>query len=157
MEKEYRKLENVIPNKKIVGLLSNLRAGRDSELTGMNTYLFQQYITDYIAIKDILKDIAEDEMEHFNLLSNAIVLYGGTPYVANGNGNLWNGGYVNYEQNTEQFLRDDIRDEEKGIKDYTYAISQIDNESVKEMIRGIIEDEQEHKEFLEQALADYMV
>jgi rubrerythrin len=42
------------------------------------------------------------------------------------------------------FLQASIEDEEKGIRDYAEAIQNIDDENLKEAIKGILADEQKH-------------
>lgn len=51
-----------------------------------------------------------------------------------------------------KFLKEDIKDEKKGIKDYGHQASRVKGK-LKPMLKGIQKDEKGHKKKLEHAIA----
>lgn len=78
------------------------------------------------------------------LLGNAIISFGGNPRFTNGQGTPWSSRFINYTQNQQSFLQNNIRAEEIAIASYENAIGQVANESLKQLFREIIEDKRRH-------------
>ena len=130
----------------VVRLLKGLVGGRFGELTLFNTLLFQRMLSQNSNEKlfNALSEIEQEDLKHIELLSNAITNFGGVPRFTNGQGSSWSARNVNYETNFNNFLRDNINFKERAIKEYERVITRIVNESLKELLNQIIEDENRH-------------
>ena len=154
-KKTYPELVNVIQNNKDVKTLKGLAYGPEGELTAILTYLYQHYILDsnYEEIKNALEEISTAEMKHYELLSEAIVEFGGNPTLTDGMGNVWTGRNISKESNVEQILKDNIKAEQNAIKQYLFAAKTTSNISLAELYLRIIEDEQQHIKLYEELLS----
>lgn len=150
----YPKIIDAIPNRADVKRLKMLVTGSDSELTAILTYLYQHYILaeNYMEVSDALEKISQVEMEHYELLSEAIVDFGGDPNLTNGLGDVWTVRNVNTEKNVRRILQDNIRGEESAIIDYTRAAKETSNESLVQLYLRIAEDEKIHAEIFRELL-----
>lgn len=142
----YPKIINAMPNRADVKQLKMLATGRNGELTAILTYLYQHYIfkEDYPDIADSFEQISIVEMQHYELISEAIVDFGGDPNLTNGQGDIWTGRNVNTEKNIKRAILDDIKSEEDAIMDYTRASKETNNESLAALYLRIAEDEAQH-------------
>lgn len=143
---QYPKIVNAMPNRADVKQLKMLATGRNGELTAVLTYLYQHYIfkEDYPDITEELEQISIIEMDHYGLLSDAIVEFGGDPNLTNGQGDIWTGRNVNTEKNIKRAILDNIKAEEDAIIDYTRAAKETSNESLAALYLRIAEDEAQH-------------
>lgn len=148
--RRYTQITNATCEISTVRILRGLLAGQDGEMSAINTYVFQGLITNNPSsnIAQTLRNIAEDEMRHMELLGSAIVSFNGVPRYTNGQGNFWSARNVNYALNPSAFIADNIRAEEKAIRNYERAITRVRNESLITLLREIIEDERRHIELL---------
>lgn len=128
--------------------LREAMCGKSGEMFAVLTYLFQLYNTDNIAIKDALKEIAEDEMEHLNKLALLLLSLKETPYYVDGYKNFYTTKWVDYETNPNVFLPRNIMAEKDAIRYYNEIIESTENEYVISVIKEIIEDEKRHIEIL---------
>lgn len=137
-----------------VKILKNLMSSIVSELTAINTYTYQHQIArlSNIELSTALNKIAKDEMEHLQMLSYAIVQFGGRPKYTNANNVFWNARYVDYSIVTSDFLQTDIKNEQIAIANYEKAIQKVTNQSLKNMFTNIIADERRHIEILSKFL-----
>lgn len=142
----YPEITNAYPSMYEVKLIKWLTASKDSEMSAVATYMYQNYILqdEYPLIADTLKHIAIVEMSHLDLLSEAIVDFGGNPNLTDGRGNVWTGRNVLQFRNPREILLADIRAEEKAIRDYQIAASKTCNASLAALFERIIIDEQDH-------------
>jgi bacterioferritin len=150
----YPKIIDASPNRADVKQLKKLATGADGELTATLTYLYQHYILseNYREIAVELEKIAQNEMTHYELLSEAIVDFGGDPNLTNGIGDIWTARNVNTEKNVRRILQDNIKGEEEAIIDYTRAAKQTSNESLAQLYLRIVEDERRHAETFKELL-----
>lgn len=131
--------------------LQNVYSGRESELTAVLQYTFQNYIVENEELKDLLEGISINEMKHHELLGEAIAALGGYP-VMGGRNYPWSGSFVNYANETKRLLEIDIQGEEQAIVNYEKVILMLTNEQAKALIARIIEDEEKHIQLLTAAL-----
>ncbi|MDD4111267.1 MAG: ferritin family protein [Clostridia bacterium] len=142
----YPKIVNAMPNRTDVKQLKMLATGRNGELTAILTYLYQYYIfnEDYPEIANSLEQISIIEMKHYELISKAIVEFGGDPNLTNGQGDIWTGRNVDTEKNIKRALLNNIKGEEDAIMDYTRAAKETTNQSLAALYLRIAEDETQH-------------
>lgn len=136
-------------DKREVALLMPAYGGKKSETTAIMEYAFQSYVlkTNYPEISSCLKRIAIAEMKHHELLADAIIAFGGIPYIG-GNNYFWQGGFVNYSTDVKTIINRDVTSEKEAIAYYKEIIRLSENESLKKLIGRIILDEAIHIETL---------
>lgn len=139
----------------LTGELKNSVSGKNGELSGILTYIFQHLITSDENIKDALEKISQDEMRHMEMLSNLIVQNGEVPYFVDSANNFFTSRYVGYETNPKIFLMQNIKDEEFAIKNYTRILDNLQDEKTREVIEDIIEDEKNHLDIFRRLLNAY--
>ena len=142
----YTPITNASCDCKTIRILKSLLSGRFGEFTGMSTYLYQHFVINMLnsALANSLSQIAIQKLRHMELLGNAIISFGGNPRFTNGQGTPWSSRFINYTQNQQSFLQNNIRAEEMAIASYENAIGQVANESLKQLFREIIEDKRRH-------------
>lgn len=152
MKDVYTKILDAEPQNPTISILADLLSGRDGELSSIMLYFFQEVMTSDMELKKVLAQIKHDEMLHAKLLADAIVDFGGVPYLCNSQNKFFNTEYVDYALNEKQFLLVDIMSEEIAIKNYQQAIDQVENESLKKLLSEIQDDEKEHLKLLKEQL-----
>lgn len=157
MENTYPELTDVQPNVRDVRTLKKLAYGRDSELTAVLTYLFQNYVTMNEELKNALEQVAIIEMRHLALLSNAIVVFGGDATLTDGMGNVWTGRNVNYTTNPIKFLKNNISSEKEAVEIYMRSARETSNDSLSNLYKRIAEDEEIHSRVFQSYLDKLMV
>lgn len=142
----YPEITGATRDMKTVGILKNLMSSQDGELRGVLQYFYQSSVGNNIQseIANILEEISIVEMMHMEQLSHAIVDFGGDPKYDNSQGQFFNTGVVNYTQKLREALEQNIRLEEGAIRNYNNAINMVENQSLKNLFRRIIEDEKLH-------------
>ena len=142
----YPKIKDAINNPRTVCIIKNLMSGNEGELTAVLQYFYQSSISKDMEkeISDVLEEISIVEMMHLEMLSHAIVDFGGEPRYENGIGQSFNANTVNYSTKLSKILDANILGEEKAIENYKKAIDMVDNNSLKELFKRIIEDEKLH-------------
>lgn len=151
MEK-YTKILDAKPENHTINILADLLSGKDGELGAIMQYFYQIAMTSDKELKRLLEEIDRDEMMHARLIADAIVQFGGIPYLCNQYNKFFTTEYLDYAMNEREFLIIDIRDEEKAIKSYEKAIEMVDNESLKTLFSEIMEDEKMHLKKLREQL-----
>lgn len=140
---------DIMPNKNLhdAKLLMPNYSGKEGELTAILLYAYQSYISyNDPKLSKILQEIAVVEMEHHELLGEAICKLGGYPIMAGKD--YWNGSYVNYTTDIVKFLEFNIYSEEVAIRNYEKTILQLEEKQIKNLLERIILDEEIHiKEF----------
>ncbi len=144
----YPSITDATNNAKTVRVIKNLMSGYDGELRAVLQYFYQSSLCNKIQpeISKILEEISVAEMMHMELLSHAIVDFGGTPMYDNAQGYFFNTEVVAYQTKLKDILDINIKSEEIAIRDYTNAINMVENQSLKNLFKRIIEDEKIHLE-----------
>lgn len=152
LNKPYPKIENAVDDKQTVAILKNLASSRAGELTGVLQYTFQSVVADSADedIAEILEEISIVEMMHLEMLMEAITEFGGVPRYEDAVGNNFNSGYVYTSTRLKEMLDANILAEEKAVENYTNAALRVNNESLKNLFRRIIEDEKLHIKIFKQ-------
>ncbi len=142
----YPEIVEADNNPQTVGILKDLLSSRDGEMSGIMQYIYQSRLAFKVEpeVSQLLEEIAVVEMEHMELLMDAIIAFGGTPKYDNGRGQMFNAGYVNYTTKLKDMLEANMAGEDRSISDYTRAQKMVKNQSLKELLNRIIEDEKLH-------------
>ena len=140
-------------------LLLNDYAGKNSEMTAVTQYTYQDIISTemYPEVADALECIAIVEMHHYDLIATVIREFGGDPQlrvINNGQPRYWDAKYVNYNKNPRRFLRENIIAEKAAIESYKKRIRQINDPNVQKLLERIIIDEEHHIEIFQSLLDD---
>lgn len=96
--------------------------------------------------------LANDELFHIKLLSEAIVALGGDPVLTDNKGLWLSGRWLDYVKDVKQMLWLNIELKQKTIIDYKTTISKIDDVQVKNVLNLILKDEQEMLNALKEEL-----
>ena len=137
-------------------LLTNDYAGTDSELSALNTYLYQHLISTDPIVSEALLSIALTELNHLKTLGRLILLLGGKPRFAvqsGGNCRCWNAQNICYETNPAAFLKENIVSEKASLTNYKTRLTQIADKAVKKCLERIIADEEHHIAIFTELLA----
>lgn len=144
----YPEIENATADLKTVAVLKNLASSSVGELEAVLTYIYQSIIANktHKDIANLLEEIAIVEMEHMDMLMNAITAFGGVPKYEDCNGTMYSTKFINYTQKLSEMLNNNIAAENIAIKDYTQAINLVSNDSLIKLFERIIMDEKRHIE-----------
>lgn len=145
----YTQITGAFCDQRTVRILRRLLAGRWGELSAVTTYIFQHIIScgdDNLA--NALRLIALDEMRHMELLGSAIVSFGGIPRFSS-EGSFWSARNTNYQTAPAIFIADNIRAEQRAIRNYEDAIQRVSNPSLRALLGEIVEDERRHIQIFE--------
>lgn len=128
-------------------ILKRLLSGRFGKLTSLFTYLYQSLIvqSQNPRLYNALISIYQQELLHASLLGSALVSFGGNPRFS-AEGTFWNARRVNYTQNPSVFLQENIRFIENSINLYQNAILRVTNQSLKQLLSQILEQDKRHLE-----------
>lgn len=153
-ETPYPELNSIKPNKQYAAMISRNLAGRDSELTTLNQYIYQHWILNkkYPNMAQTLKKIAIVEMHHFNIFGQMMAMLNQTPRLIARYPSRkipWNGTMINYEKNLRKLLIINMQSEKQAIKTYLSQAKRINNTSIQNMLHRIVEDEQLHLKIFE--------
>lgn len=144
----YPKVCGVIGEQELL-LLYDLYAGRFSELTNVTTYVYQSVITKNCNLTQFFQGIAISEMNHLNLLANAIFTFNADPVFA-GKHSYFSGSYTNYERDLGEIILSDLQNEKEGIASYKNLANITLNGSLSELLNRIVLDEELHVEALQE-------
>ncbi len=138
------------PNHRWAALLSGTFASAGSELTAITQYNYHNFFTEsYPEVHTALKYIAAVEIIHLNLLGDLIRRLGLKPIYATYETNtFWSGAYPDKSTEIAAMLEADIQGERDAIAHYKRIIAQIPDESINNLLRRIILDEEKHIEVL---------
>ena len=152
----FPEIENAVRDNKTVGILKDLISDRGGELFATLMYSFQQFVCKEKAqqISKIIEEISIVEMKHMELLSNAMIQFGGVPVFTNERGEYFNANYVNYTTNLYEILTTDIKAEKGAVEAYTQAANMVTNESLKNLLLRIRADEECHLSVFEKLLRE---
>lgn len=148
INKPYPEITDAQEDTNIVAILKNLTTGRFGELAGVLQYVYQSVIADKTRqdIAKIFEEIGIVEMMHMDMLMHSITDFGGVPKYEDSKGNFFNTANVNYALKLRDMLENNIRAETLAIDNYQNAILRVNNQSLKDLFKRIIEDEQRHLE-----------
>lgn len=151
VNKPYPEITGATGNPMTVAILKNLASSRTSELSGVLQYIYQSVVADKTnsEIADVLEEIGIVEMTHLDMLMHAITDFGGIPKYEDSKGNMFTSQYINYTPKLKDMLDANIVSEKRAIEEYKQAIDRVKNESLKDLFRRIIEDEERHIEIFE--------
>ena len=88
------------------------------------------------------------------LLGEAIVAFGGKPCYIDADGKPFNTCCVAYYTNLKDILRKNIQDEQNAVEAYRNTAKLVDNESLKNLLLTIAEDECVHIKIFKTLLED---
>lgn len=151
----YTLIENTCKDLTTVRILKQLLNSRIGEYTLVAQYYFQHIILENINrdISEKLLQIITEKLNHTKILSKAIISFGGVPkYNYNGN-NFWNARFVNYDQNLNTLLTNNINKERLSIITYNNSILKIKNQELKQLLFEIIADKQRYIQTFTEILA----
>ena len=154
--KDYPEIVGAKPCERTVRLLYDLRSGRESELTAILQYIYQNEVLAKCnkEVAFILEKIAIVEMHHLELLGDAIIAFGGKPCYIDSDGFDYNTSSVAYYTDLRSILEKDIKDEEFAVQAYRHTAQMVDNESLRELLNAIADDECVHIKILTALLDD---
>ena len=140
---QYPKLTNVVENRKDIRNLKALAFGRSGQLSLLLTYIYQFYTLEGSkAVKQTIKEAAKLAMQHYEILNETIVDFGGATTLTDGQGNVWTGRNVNTTKDLKRILLDNIAAEQASIKQYLNAVRESSNLSLAERLLKMIEEKQ---------------
>lgn len=136
-------------NEEYANLLLKDYAGEASELTAINLYVYQHFISDGIhgAYAELIKAISIVEMKHLELLAETIKLLGIKPmYIDNAcpPGKPWTSEYINYSTELKEMITEDIEEEKVAIANYNNHLTLIKDKYICELLKRIVLDEELH-------------
>lgn len=146
----YPKVEITKPDRRYAILVSDGYAGRGSELTAIAQYTAHRFFLEkYPKIHAAYLGISQVEMIHLDLLGRLIRDLGMNPFFVSCVSNqYWSGSFPDYHCDLVPILKADIKGEKDAIAHYKMMIGRIDNDSIDNLFRRIILDEERHIEIL---------
>ena len=161
ISKPFPSAEGISPDAYSLRIISPEYASPTGELNAILQYIYHSFYfkkCGYGGIAETLKSIAVAEMLHFDLLGQTILSLGAPPifcrYPYSGF-DYYNTKYVAYSRSLKFMLEDDIIGERHAISDYDKMLKNLQNQSVKEIVSRIREDEILHLETLQNILKDF--
>lgn len=151
----YTQILGAEPENYTINILADLLSNKDGEINSIMQYFFQTSMTADKELKRLLEEINRDEMEHSKLIADAIIQFGGIPYLCNQYNKFYTTEYLDYSLNEREFLLTDIRSEERAIKNYEKTVENVTNESLKLLLSEIMEDEKLHLKKLREQLSRF--
>jgi bacterioferritin len=130
-------------------ILLNIYSGKDSELTSMHQYLYHHLMAGPTMpdIAENLLFLAQQELEHLNLLGATINMLGLRPSYTFYQGTRrlrWNAGFVQYGRNLKEMIELDLAGESRMMDHYEQAIRLISDEQIQKLLHHIMEEEKMH-------------
>lgn len=138
-------------NRFYAALLKDDLSGRTGEMTAMAQAMYHAFLLkrNDPKLSGLLKRIARDDMRHFELLGETVALLGGNPvYRLGRTQDNWHAGTVRYGRDFAGRLADDLELKEAAIRKYKYHLRRIRDPLVRALIRGILNEEEEHARLL---------
>lgn len=153
----YPELRVEAPNPHYANILMKDYAGSGSEFTAITQYLYHNLTENqYADIPKTFMGIAKTEMMHLHMLGEMIVLLGGKPVFTSGYpGQFWTGRTVAYGHALGDKLADNLKSEQRTIRQYEQHIAKINDSYVKAILKRIILDEEVHVKLLQKAIDRY--
>jgi Mn-containing catalase len=107
IDEPYPEIKNAKYDPQTVAILQNLYSSIKSEMTATCNYSYQHFITVRFNenIAEAFLQIGIVEMNHMDLLAEAIIDFGGNPLFADNKGTFFTGQWVNYSTILYQYLK----------------------------------------------------
>ncbi|MEG1805179.1 MAG: ferritin-like domain-containing protein [Clostridia bacterium] len=152
----YPELKGKENNSFYVSLLKNLYAGKNSELTAILQYIYQAHYFEPINAEtaDAILKISLVEMEHLELLANAIIFFGGDPKYVSSKDMFFSAKAVDYSKEYTEMLIADMEGEKAAIQAYGDTASIVKNDSLKRLLLRIRYEEELHYAIFERLLTN---
>ncbi len=146
VNKPYPQIVGAVNDNMTVAVLKNLANGKMGELNASCKYVYQSVIANIPTpeIADILEEIGIVEMMHLEMLMDAIVEFGGKPKYEDAQGNYFTTAGLDYGVKLKDMLANNIATEQRAVKNYEEAIMRVKNDSLKNLFKRIIKDEERH-------------
>ncbi|MGI5841920.1 MAG: ferritin-like domain-containing protein [Christensenellales bacterium] len=150
----YPKLSRIKHNSYYLGLVQNLFCGKEGKIVSFLQLSYQANVLSVFGnrFSSFFSKLANDELFHIKLLSEAIVALGGDPVLTDNKGLWLSGRWLDYVKDVKQMLWLNIELKQKTIIDYKTTISKIDDVQVKNVLNLILKDEQEMLNALKEEL-----
>jgi len=145
--------------------------GGNGELKAAMQYFCQSLGTNDPKMRDLMQDIAAEELSHLEMVGECIAMLlgnvdevpkdypapsmailGGGPLLTDSNGVPWNGYYVNSLGDLYSDLRSNVAAELRAKIIYERLLQQTDDPGVKDMIRFLLSREESHSVSFTEAL-----
>jgi len=161
------------PNPKFAAMLQEQLGGANGELKATMQYISQSFRVQDPEIKDMMLDIAAEELSHMEMVSMLItqlngselqgnqatvgevqthLLTGLAPGLINASGHPWTADYVNVTGDLVADLLSDIAAEMRAKVVYEYLYRQIDDKGVRDTIDFLLNREEAHNQLFRKAL-----
>ncbi len=161
------------PNPQYANLMQEQLGGCNGELKAAMQYLSQSFRAKDKVFKDLLLDIACEELSHMEIVAQTInllngkdvdvkkiengqiesmVTFGLNPALINASGNPWTSDYVTVTGDLAADLLADIASEQRAKVVYEYLYRQIDDKYVRKTIKFLLEREEAHNALFAEAL-----
>jgi bacterioferritin len=153
----YPEIKVTAPNKYYAKILMDDYAGKLSELTAVNQYMYHKFsmMTEHKELSEILGKISIVEMHHLEMFAKMIKLLGYDPLFYNSANIPWNAKYVYYGKDICDQLKQDLKDELNTIIVYEQNIKIIKDPYIQDVLRRIILDEKVHVKIFEDQIKKY--
>lgn len=134
---------------KMANMILTNYAGMVSEFTAVSQYVYHhlKLNSSYPKIADAIEKIAVVEMHHLEMIGELIELLGADPrFWINRKDKMyyWDGKFIDYGHNLQEYLTYDIQAEITAIRDYKELITKLKDKNIIAIIERIIEDEELH-------------
>ncbi len=161
------------PNPKFAAMFQEQLGGANGELKATMQYISQSFRVQDPEIKDMMLDIAAEELSHMEMVSMLItqlngselqgnqatvgevqthLLTGLAPGLINASGHPWTADYVNVTGDLVADLLSDIAAEMRAKVVYEYLYRQIDDKGVRDTIDFLLNREEAHNQLFRKAL-----
>jgi len=161
------------PNPKFAAMFQEQLGGANGELKATMQYISQSFRVQNPEIKDMMLDIAAEELSHMEMVSMLItqlngselqgnqatvgevqthLLTGLAPGLINASGHPWTADYVNVTGDLVADLLSDIAAEMRAKVVYEYLYRQIDDKGVRDTIDFLLNREEAHNQLFRKAL-----
>ena len=153
-------------------ILQEQLGGPHGELKAALQYISQSFRVQDNAIKDLLLDIAAEELGHMEMVATTVNMLNGNnldvqnatigniqahvsaglaPLLANASGQLWTAAYINVTGDLAADLLSDIAAEQRAKVVYEYLHRQINDKGVRDTIDFLLNREEAHNTLLREA------
>lgn len=143
----------------LAGVLHDPYAGKLSELTASKIYLYAKMTLERQAprLAKMFECIAVNEMQHMEILAEAIQALGGDPKYVDSRGREWDTDSVVYTDSPQEALKVAARGEREVIGMYERLIDRVEDRCLQEVLRRIKADHERHLAIIRSAMDEYRV
>jgi len=160
------------PNPNYAQLMQETLGGASGELTAAMQYMAQSFRVRDPEIRDLMLDIAAEELSHMEMVAQTINLLNGSelvgtgatvgsveamttgglgPQLANSSGHPWTGAYVSNTGDLAADLLSNIAAEQRAKVVYEYLYRQINDSGVRQTIEFLLNREEAHSALFREA------